>query len=143
MTYFQPWYGFENVKAESRLSDLDYPTLDFDGTKGETSGLVLSSCGLEPSSSSSGQWDIFGIRPPFEQSREGHIYGGRGPLDASLYLRVDGGSWVTWSDGPLLPDVSVLDVSLVIEQGCVNSIRVDINDPTLTISGEIEGILLA
>jgi len=139
VTYFQPWYGFENVKAESRLSDLDYPALDFDGTKGETSGLVLSSCGLEPSSSSSGQWDIFGIRPPFEQSLgRVHIYGGEG-LDASLYLRVDGGSWVTWSDGPLLPDVSVLDVSLVIRQGCVNSIRVDVNDPTLTISGEIEG----
>ena len=46
---------------------------------------------------------------------------------------------MTWSDGPLLPDVSVLDVSLVIRQGCVNSIRVDVNDPTLTISGEIEG----
>ena len=106
---------------------------------GETSGLSLSNCGLNPSTNITGEWTIYGIETPYQQALGRiHLFAEEG-LDASLYVRIDGGEWITWSVGAILPSLNVLDVSLAIRQGCVSKIRVDVNDPTLVISGEIHG----
>ena len=113
--------------------------MDFDASMGETSGLSLSNCGLNPSTNLTGEWTIYGIETPYQQALGRiHLFAEEG-LDASLYVRIDGGEWITWSVGAILPSLNVLDVSLAIRQGCVSKIRVDVNDPTLVISGEIHG----
>ena len=139
VSYYQPWYGFENVKAQTTIIGNQYPVLDFDASEGETTGLSLSNCGLNPSTNLTGEWTIYGIETPYQQALGRiHLFADEG-LDASLYIRVDGGEWITWSEGAHLPSLNVLDVSLAIRQGCVSKIRVDVNDPTLVISGEIHG----
>ncbi len=139
VSYYQPWYGFENVKAQTTIIGNQYPVLDFDASEGETTGLSLSNCGLNPSTNLTGEWTIYGIETPYQQALGRiHLFADEG-LDASLYIRVDGGEWITWSVGAHLPSLNVLDVSLDIRQGCVSKIRVDVNDPTLVISGEIHG----
>ena len=139
VSYYQPWYGFENVKAQTTIIGNQYPVLDFDASEGETTGLSLSNCGLNPSTNLTGEWTIYGIETPYQQALGRiHLFADEG-LDASLYIRVDGGEWITWSVGAHLPSLNVLDVSLAIRQGCVSKIRVDVNDPTLVISGEIHG----
>ena len=139
VSYYQPWYGFENVKAQTTISREQFPILDFDASMGETSGLSLSNCGLNPSTNLTGEWTIYGIETPYQQALGRiHLFAEEG-LDASLYVRIDGGEWITWSVGAILPSLNVLDVSLAIRQGCVSKIRVDVNDPTLVISGEIHG----
>ena len=139
VSYYQPWYGFENVKAQTTISREQFPILDFDTSMGETSGLSLSNCGLSPSTNLTGEWTIYGIETPYQQALGRiHLFAEEG-LDASLHIRIDGGEWITWSVGAILPSLNVLDVSLAIRQGCVSKIRVDVNDPTLVISGEIHG----
>jgi len=139
VSYYQPWYGFENVKAQTTISRDQFPVLDFDASIGETTGLSLSNCGLSPSTDMTGEWTIYGIETPYQQALGRiHLFADEG-LDASLYVRVDGGEWITWSVGGLLPSLDFLDVSIEIRQGCLSKIRVDVNDPTLVISGEVHG----
>ena len=68
VSYYQPWYGFENVKAQTTISREQFPILDFDASMGETSGLSLSNCGLNPSTNLTGEWTIYGIETPYQQA---------------------------------------------------------------------------
>ena len=49
------------------------------------------------------------------------------------------GEWITWSEGALLPQAQSFDIMLVIRDGCVGGLRVDIKDPTLHVTGTVHG----
>ena len=139
VTYLQPWYGFENIKALTAFHPESYPVMDFDPTHGTLTGLAISTCGLTPAGSMPGEWSIYDIRPPFEQKLGRiHLYTEEGS-DTTLSIRADGGDWVIWPENTPLPQINKIDVSLVIREGCISKLRVDINDPQLVVSGNISG----
>ncbi len=141
VSFFQPWYGFENAKAVASIAPSSYPVIDFDVNSGNIAGLEISPCGLQPTGSTPGEWSILSVMPPFEQSLGRiHIMSEEG-LDATLAIRTPGGEWTTWSEGALLPQAQSFDIMLVIRDGCVGGLRVDINDPTLYVSGTVDGNL--
>ena len=69
-----------------------------------------------------------------------HIISDEG-LDATLAIRTPGGEWTTWSEGALLPQAQSFDIMLAIRDGCVSGLRVDVNDPTLHVTGIVDGTL--
>ncbi|MFL2953745.1 MAG: hypothetical protein CBD52_000345 [Euryarchaeota archaeon TMED192] len=139
VSFFQPWYGFENAKAVATITPSSHPIMDFDVNSGSIAGLEISPCGLQPSGNSPGEWSILTVIPPFEQSLGRiHIISEEG-LDATLAIRTPGSQWTTWSEGALLPQALSLDIMLVIRDGCVGGLRVDINDPTLYVTGTVDG----
>ena len=141
VSFFQPWYGFENAKAVATIVPSSSPVIDFDVNSGNIAGLVISPCGLQPSGVAPGEWSIFSVIAPFEQSLGRiHIISEEG-LDATLAIRAPGGEWITWSEGALLPQSQSFDIMLVIRDGCVGGLRVDINDPTLHVTGTVHGNL--
>ena len=141
VSYLQPWYGFENAKAVATLTAPSYPIIDFDVNSGDIAGLEISPCGLQPSGNAPGEWAIMSISPPLGQSLGRiHIISNSG-LDATLAIRTLGNEWITWSEGTLLPQTDSLDIMLVIRDGCVSGLRVDINDPTLHVTGIVDGNL--
>ena len=139
VSFFQPWYGFENAKAVATITPSSHPIMAFDVNSGSIAGLEISPCGLQPSGNSPGEWSILTVIPPFEQSLGRiHIISEEG-LDATLAIRTPGSQWTTWSEGALLPQALSLDIMLVIRDGCVGGLRVDINDPTLYVTGTVDG----
>ena len=141
VSFFQPWYGFENAKAVATIEPSSYPVIDFDVNSGNIAGLEISPCGLQPTGSAPGEWSIFSVIPPFEQFLGRiHIISEEG-LDATLAIRTPGGQWTTWSEGAMLPQAQSFDIMLVIREGCVEGLRVDVNDPTLSVTGNIDGNL--
>ena len=139
VSFFQPWYGFENAKAVATITPSSHPIMDFDVNSGSIAGLEISPCGLQPSGNSPGEWSILTVIPPFEQSLGRiHIISEEG-LDATLAIRTPGSQWTTWSEGALLPQALSIDIMLVIRDGCVGGLRVDINDPTLYVTGTVDG----
>ena len=142
-----PWYAFETATAVHTTPPIDFPVLDFDSLDGMTDDLTIASCGLTPSSTSAGKWTIEDIERPYVQQW------GR------LHLSMDGNAsvqireslqtgWISMNDGGLIPlDVDRIDVRVTILDGCVEGLRIDINDPMLTfdytISGETTGLVSA
>ena len=142
-----PWYAFETATAVHTTPSLDFPVLDFNSLDGITEDLTVASCGLTPSSSSEGKWTIEDIQRPYIQQW------GRVHLsvegNALIQIRENGQTeWTSMSDGDLIPlDVDNVDVRVTILSGCVERLRIDINDPMLTfdyaISGDSTGLVSA
>lgn len=141
VSFLQPWYGFENAKAVTTLHSVSHPIIDYGVNSGNTVGLEISPCGLQPAGSAPGEWSILSVTPPFEQTLGRiHIISDEG-LDATLAIRTPGGEWTTWSEGALLPQAQSFDIMLAIRDGCVSGLRVDVNDPTLHVTGIVDGTL--
>ena len=140
-----PWYAFETATAVHTTPALDFPVLDFNSLDGVTNDLTIASCGLTPSSSSAGTWTISDIdRPYIQQWGRVHL-----SMDgnASIQIRESGQTgWTSMNDGSLIPlNADRVDIRVTILDGCVEGIRIDINDPTLTfdytISGDTNGLV--
>ncbi len=134
-----PWYAFETTTALHTTEALDMPVMDFDYLSGVTEGLTVSSCGLEPSSSNPGNWQISSIERPYNQQwgRLHLTYTG----NSSIQIRENGDTtWSTILEGELINiDKDVIDIRVNIVDGCVSNLRIDINDPNLQVSYRIEG----
>ncbi|MDC1419110.1 hypothetical protein N8653_00095 [Euryarchaeota archaeon] len=140
--YHQPWYSFETVKAETEIVDNQLPVLDFGPYDGNITGLSQSTCGLKnPESSSGGIWSIEGILPPPSQSI-GRIYS-YGEGNFTITYELDEGNFQEISSGELFPnEISYLNLRIVVNDGCIEKIRLDINDPKLIVEGYISGNIL-
>ena len=135
--YHQPWYSFENAKAEHESSLLEVPVIDFSTYEGEISGLSHSTCGLTPNGTYGGIWE-FGVEaPPNQDLGRIHVFG---EGNHSIWALPDGEDeeYFEVSSGDRLGE-EVLNIRVEIEDGCVSGARVDINDPHLIVNGRVAG----
>ena len=137
--YNQPWYSFENVKAETVVSGYELPVIDIGPYEGSVEKLVYSTCGLEQEDQfEDGIWSITEIeKPPSQEFGRIHAYG---EGDFTLKYKKSDGTFQTIDSGDLLPSLGEkLDLRILIHEGCMEKIRIDINDPVLVLEGEITG----
>ena len=139
--FLKPWGTFELAEA-SHSSNVDaYPVLAFDLTKGSGT-LAISNCGLEHFGGV-GEWTFEDMKLPFSQSW------GR------LHTTVDGNAtWsysssddgVTWSTESVISSGEIIASSqqffrlhAQLQDGCIEDVYVDINDPKFIVEGEMFG----
>ena len=137
--YNQPWYSFENVKAETVLSSNELPIIDFGPYEGSVENLIYSTCGLEKEEQiKDGIWDITEIeKPPLQEFGRIHSYG---EGNFTLKYKKNDGTFQPINSGELLPILGEkIDLRILIHDGCIEKIRIDINDPRLIIEGEVTG----
>ena len=133
------WYAFETTTALHTTNPIDMPVIDFNSLSGEIESLSISPCGLEPSSSSPGVWNLEEIERPFNQQwGRVHITGvGNNSIQIKDSMSE---TWTTILDGELIDiNQDLVDIRITIIDGCISNFRIDINDPSLHVSYRIEG----
>jgi len=147
--YHQPWYSFENSKAEHVVSEIESPVLDFGPYDGQTVGLDQKTCGLEPEGDGESYW-VFDVEVPPEQ-RLGriHVYGTGNHtiwILSDMVIDENGDVDENYSEvesGDLIEHPYFLQhIRIDVEDGCIAGARVDVNDPHLVVSGSIAGSAL-
>ena len=148
VTVKTPWYGGEVASASTTIEAYDYPLLIANLSAGTYDGMTLSACGIERSSSSSsvGIWEseIF-ERPPEQRLGRIHYQLENDSVDdVSIHYRTsnDGVSFTDYE--PILaqmelPDFSYVQFKIEVEESCISSFWIDVNDPSLHLTGRIVG----
>tara|TARA_Y100000588_G_scaffold127465_2_gene139699 strand:- start:1956 stop:4325 length:2370 start_codon:yes stop_codon:yes gene_type:complete len=135
--FHQPWYSFENSKAIHSIAAEHSPVIEFGPYDGDISGLIQSTCGLMPDGSDVGSWNISVETPPEQSIGRIHVIGtGNYTIWAS---NSEGGFDEAQSGEILTGSGNVREISIEVEDGCIEGAKVDINDPKLLISGSIAG----
>ena len=137
--YHQPWFSFENARAEHSSIPQEMPVLDISTYEGEITGLEHSTCGLIPSGEGIGVWEFRVSAPPDQEI--GRVYvSGVGNHSIWFSHEGNGGEYVEISSGDLVSgDAEIVDFRVLLEDGCVSGSRVDLNDPHLIVSGRVSG----
>ena len=137
--YHQPWFSFENARAEHSSTPEGVPVFDISTYEGEISGLEHSTCGLVPNGEGSGIWE-FQVSPPSNQ-KIGRVHvSGLG--NHSIWFSHEGtdGEYVEIDSGDLVwGEAEIVDFRILVEDGCISGSRVDLNDPHLFVSGRVSG----
>ncbi len=139
--YHQPWYSFETVKAIHEISGQDMPVLDFGPYDGETSGLVAVDCGLTPEEGTQGVW-TFDVGVPYDQELGRiHLFGtGNHTIETRVQSDDTSEMYDEYVSGALLNSRdSAHNVRITILDGCVEMVRIDVNDPQLLVVGSVAG----
>ena len=137
--FHQPWYSFENAKAEHSIILDEVPVIEISTYEGEASGLSHSTCGLIPDGSEDAVWEFYVSPPPGQELGRIHVSG-------------DGNFTITYTTDGASEDVLLIHNGQPIENpeqgqyfrielqdGCIHGARVDINDPHLTVIGSVSG----
>ena len=141
------WYGGEVAQAVSTASGHDMPVQEIDMSQGEYNGMSLSVCGLESTDTSTiGSWTSAALQRPAEQYF-GRIHfdvnesGTEGNVSVQYATSADGESFSAFAmhNTDALPMTEYLKVRVLTDTSCITSVRVDVNDPTLSIAGRIYG----
>ncbi len=141
------WYGGEVAQAVSTASGHEMPIQEIDMSQGEYNGMSLSVCGLESTDPSTiGSWTSAALQRPAEQYF-GRIHfdvnetGTEGNVSVHYATSEDGQSFSAFGvqDTDALPLAEYLKVRVLTDTSCITSVRVDINDPTLSLAGRIYG----
>ena len=141
------WYGGEVSQAVSTASGHEMPIQEINMSQGEYNGMSLSVCGLESTDASTiGSWTSAALQRPAEQYF-GRIHfdvnetGTEGNVSIHYATSEDGQSFSAFGvqDTDALPLSEYLKVRILTDTSCITSVRVDINDPTLSIAGRIYG----
>ena len=141
------WYGGEVAQAVSTASGHDMPIQEINMSQGEYNGMSLSVCGLESTDASTiGSWTSAALQRPAEQYF-GRIHfdvnetGTEGNVSVHYATSEDGQSFSAFGvqDTDALPLSEYLKVRVLTDTSCITSVRVDINDPTLSVAGRIYG----
>ena len=140
-----PWYGGEQATAATTTTDVAIPVEHLDLAAGISEGVALGTCGLQPTvAGTAGTWTSAVVERPPEQ-RLGRV---AMQVEAGTNLTVDVrtssdgttfGGWQAHTVGTLLPDVASVQLRTTISEGCVEGLSIDINDPTLTLTGRVYG----
>ena len=137
--YHQPWFSFENARAEHSSIPEEVPILDISTYEGEISGLEHRTCGLIPNEGEVGIWEFQVSAPPGQKIGRVHV---SGVGNHSIWFSSEGtgGDYVEISSGNLVwNDDEIVDFRILVEDGCVSGFRVDLNDPHLIVSGRVSG----
>ncbi len=147
ITVQTPWYGGEVGVATAEFSGHEMPVMGLNLSKGTYSNMVLNTCGLTPTvSGTTGQWESESFSTPAEQVM-GRVH--RSVTEGELQNTTL--EYSTSSDGvnfapyevmqanTLLPQAAAYKLRLSVIDSCVGSLWVDINDPSLSMSGRVFG----
>ena len=137
--YHQPWFSFENARAEHSSILEEVPVIDISTYDGEISGLEHSTCGLVPSGEGSGIWE-FRVSAPSDQ-KIGRVHvSGVGNYSILFSHESTDGEYVEIDSGDLVwGKAEIVDFRILVEDGCISGSRVDLNDPHLIVSGRVSG----
>ena len=137
--YHQPWFSFENARAEHSSILEEVPVIDISTYDGEISGLEHSTCGLVPSGEGSGIWE-FRVSAPSDQ-KIGRVHvSGVGNYSILFSHESTDGEYVEIDSGDLVwGKAEIVDFRILVEDGCISGSRVDLNDPHLFVSGRVSG----
>ena len=147
ITVQTPWYGGEVGFASSEFSGHDLPVIGLELEAGTTNNLALDDCGLTPTiEGTSGDWTSAPFTHPPEQllGRVHHAMGedGGGNTTVEVAVSQDGesfGEFVVLQANTLLPQGQHYTVKITVTDGCLAAVWVDVNDPSLSLSGRVFG----
>ncbi len=147
ITVQTPWYGGEVGFASSEFSGHSLPVIGLDLDDGETENLALDTCGLKPTlAGTSGHWTSAAFTHPPEQllGRIHHTLAddGSGNTTVSVAVSQDGvvfGDFVVLQANTLLPQGQHYKANISVSEGCLSAVWVDVNDPSLSLSGRVFG----
>lgn len=141
------WYGNEVSKAITTFSNYGLPIIEQNLSTGISNGLTLTPCGLEPTSeNTSGSWVSDPIETPYEQ-RIGRVhYEIENSTEDDVILEYanseDGVQWSGFSPitkHMLLPDSEYTKLRVTTSVECIQRVWVDVNDPSLSLTGRMIG----
>jgi len=147
ITVQTPWYGGEVGYASSTFTGHDLPVIGLDFEAGTTDNMALDECGLKPLvDGTSGTWTSALFSPPPQQLL-GRLHlstseGALGNVSVEVALSQDGesvGEYQALSPNTLLPQATAYRVRVVVLDACVDEVWVDVNDPSLGLSGRVFG----
>ena len=147
VTMESAWYGGEVAQAVSTASGHEMPIQEIDMSQGEYNGMSLSVCGLESTDMNTiGSWTSAVLQRPAEQNF-GRIHfdvnetGTESNVSVQYATSEDGESFTAFTihNTESLPAAEYLKVRVLTDTSCITSVRVDINDPTLSLAGRIYG----
>jgi hypothetical protein len=134
-----PWYSFENIKANHQSNIGNLPVIDFSPYDGEIEGLNIESCGLTPDGTNESYWDLEVEAPYGQELGRIHVYGSGNHSIGVIPAGVEG-DFSPKQSGDLIDNPTEKQfVRIQIIDGCVEGLRVDVNDPKLIVNGKITG----
>lgn len=137
--YHQPWFSFENARAEHSSNPQGIPVIDFSPYDGEITGLYHSTCGLVLGDSDNGTWEFDVDSPPGQYLGRIHLYS-EGNSTIWISSGVSDDEFTEVNSGEILgPSLSMARIRVYVEDGCIHGARVDINDPHLIVTGRVTG----
>lgn len=146
VTYQALWFGLESATAEMYI-DGEWPVDALDLSFGVHTELVQAPCGLELTTETvSGTWTSPSLtRPPSQDWGRIHS-GGSWTGDIYALTSEDGESWTAPSlvleNSQLLPAGAYLKIEVEITGGCLESLKIDYNDPTFSVNWIVAGDLV-
>jgi hypothetical protein len=147
ITVQTPWYGGEVAYASATFSGHEMPVLGLDLASGATDNMALDGCGLKPLvEGTSGAWTspLF-TAPPEQMLGRMHVGTSEGELEnvtLEVALSQDGqsvGDFTPLEPRTVLPQAVAYQVRVTVLDACVDRVWVDVNDPSLSLSGRIFG----
>ena len=142
---FRPWYGGEVGFASSQFSGHQLPVIGLDMDAGSTDNLALDDCGLKPTvEGTTGQWTTETLAHPAEQTlgRVHHASDGAGgsvSVEVAIVENGIAGEFVPLQENTLLPEGEAYRLKFIVTDTCMSSAWVDVNDPSLQLSGRVFG----
>ena len=145
--YRSPWYGGEVGHASSTFSGFEMPISSLDLTSGTFENIAYSSCGLEASiEGTSGSWTSEPFEtPPSQTIGRVHYQLMNESLDDVILEYAsssDGNTFTEFTvidENTLLPDIAFVSIKLSTITSCITSVSIDINDPSISLVGNIIG----
>ncbi len=142
-----PWYGGEYGVAQAEFSGHSMPVTELDLSSGVSENLALSTCGLEPSiAGTTGSWTSEVIETPPNQriGRVHYALENESQDDVLLeYSSSDDGvsfsNFEQMNEHMLLPNQKFTQLRVSTTDACITKLKVDVNDPTLSLQGRIFG----
>jgi hypothetical protein len=137
--YHMPWYSFENIKANHEADIRNAPVIDFSPYDGHIEGLMINSCGLTPDGSDESYWTFDADVPYGQELGRIHVYGTGNYTIGAIPDNVEG-EYSPKLSGDLLDNPTEKQhIRIEIQDGCVEAVRIDVNDPQLIVNGRITG----
>ncbi|MBS72231.1 MAG: hypothetical protein CMO20_04685 [Thermoplasmata archaeon] len=140
--YQSHWSGLDSGKAVHTSPLVMEPFHDFQISSGQHDSIQITSCGLELIGVNPGGWVTESVMLPYDQSwGRIHLYG-NSSSQILIKSSSDGITWsqgVIYSDGDLISAAGFIHADIAIFSGCISGLRIDFNDPTLNVNGQITG----
>ncbi|DAC61157.1 MAG TPA: hypothetical protein D7I10_06670 [Candidatus Poseidoniales archaeon] len=141
--HLQPWGTFELAKASHSVTFDEFPILSADIQAGSKSELTMAPCGLQNSGSTDGLWVTESLQLPYDQSWGRFHPNVSGNTSWEFSSSTDGAIWsspIAIAEGDLVnTSEEYLRFHATLLDGCIGGATIDINNPTLTIQGQVLG----
>lgn len=138
--YHMPWYSFENIRATHNADIRNLPVIDYSPYEGNTQGLLIDSCGLLSDGSNESFW-TFEVNVPHEQELGRiHVYSTGNYTIGAIPESLLNEGYSPKQSGDLLDNPTERQhIRIDVLDGCVEAVRIDVNDPQLIVNGRITG----